>query len=147
VEAGHAPTNSAASPTDAGTAADPVRAAGTSRAVGAAGPHELFEPAGSASAAGAAAERPTEPPPADDDGEPPEEPLDPAAARIVATLEDEVLVIDEQPRYHLPGCRSLTANLVIPLPAREAVELGFTPCAWCTPDATLAGRHPAEARH
>ena len=58
----------------------------------------------------------------------------------------EVLVIDEQPRYHVTGCRSLAAAALIPLPVREAVELGFTPCGWCTPDHTLASRHRATAR-
>lgn len=76
----------------------------------------------------------------------PEEPLDPAVAARVAVLSDEVIVIDEQPRYHLAGCRALAAAELIPLPAREAVELGFTPCAWCSPDRTLASRHPAPAR-
>lgn len=80
------------------------------------------------------------------DGEPPEEQPDPAAAELVATLPDEVVVIDEQPRYHLTDCRALVAKPVIPLPVREAVELGFTPCGWCTPDARLAERHPARAQ-
>jgi hypothetical protein len=62
---------------------------------------------------------------------------------VVALLPDEVLVIDEQPRYHLTGCRALASRPTIPLPVREAVELGFTPCAWCTPDRSLAERHPA----
>lgn len=52
-----------------------------------------------------------------------------------------MLVVDEQPRYHVPGCRVLVAAALIPLPAREAVELGFTPCGWCTPDRVLSGRH------
>ena len=81
-----------------------------------------------------------------DDEEPPEEPLDTAVARIVATLTDEVIVVDEQPRYHVQGCRGLLNQPVIPLPAREAVELGFTPCGWCTPDAVLGARHKASAR-
>jgi hypothetical protein len=81
-----------------------------------------------------------------DESEPPEEPLDPAAARIVASLEDEVLVIDEEPRYHVASCRAVAAQTTIPLPAREAIELGFTPCGWCTPDAVLADRHRASAR-
>jgi hypothetical protein len=85
-------------------------------------------------------------PPLGPDGAPPEEPRDPAAAAVVAQLDDEVLVVDELPRYHLGGCRSLGGSPVIPLPAREAVELGFTPCAWCTPDRTLGSRHRAPAR-
>lgn len=85
-------------------------------------------------------------PPLGPDGAPPEEPRDPEAAAVVANLEDEVLVIDELPRYHLFGCRSLLGRPVIPLPAREAVELGFTPCGWCTPDRALSARHHAGAR-
>lgn len=77
------------------------------------------------------------------DSEPTTEQSDPADAALVATLEDEVVVIDEQPRYHVPGCDALTAHEPIPLPAREAVELGFTPCGWCRPNHTLAERHPA----
>ena len=64
----------------------------------------------------------------------------------MAGVEDEVLVVDELPRYHLAGCRSLAGIPVIPLAAREAVELGFTPCAWCTPDRALSARHRAPAR-
>lgn len=81
-----------------------------------------------------------------DDGEPPEEPLDPAVARIVAGLVEEVVVIDEEPRYHLTSCRAVAVKPTIPLPVREAVELGFTPCGWCTPDAVLSDRHRASAR-
>lgn len=77
--------------------------------------------------------------------EPPEEERDPAAAAIVAALSDEVLVVDEQPRYHLVGCRALAGRPVIPLAVGEAVDLGFTPCGWCAPDRTLAERHPAAA--
>ncbi len=80
------------------------------------------------------------------DAEPPEESVDAVLGRVAATVEDEVLVIDEQPRYHLMGCRALMAQQTIPLPAREAVELGFTPCGWCNPAAALSARHPASAR-
>ncbi|MFC4943498.1 hypothetical protein [Pseudonocardia sp. GCM10023141] len=78
---------------------------------------------------------------ADSEGEAPEEPHDAVAAALVATLEDEVVVVDEQPRYHVVECRSLVTAQVIPLPVREAVELGFTPCGWCSPDHTLSSRH------
>ena len=84
-------------------------------------------------------------PPLGPDGELPEEPHDGPAAALVAGLEDEVVVVDEQPRYHVTGCRSLAGSPLIPLPVREAVELGFTPCGWCTPARTLAGRHPTAA--
>ena len=82
-------------------------------------------------------------PPTTVSGEPPEEERDPAAVAVVAGLEVEVLVIDEQPRYHLSGCAALTGKPLIPIPAREAVELGFTPCGWCNPDRTLAAQHVA----
>ena len=85
-------------------------------------------------------------PPLGPDGAPPEEPRDADAAALVAELDDEVVVVDELPRYHLGNCRSLSGVPVIPLPIREAVELGFTPCAWCTPDRTLSSRHRAPAR-
>jgi hypothetical protein len=84
-------------------------------------------------------------PPLGPDGAPPEEPRDAEAAGLVAELDDEVLVVDELPRYHLGGCGSLQGRPVIPLPVREAVELGFTPCAWCTPDRALSSRHGAAA--
>ncbi|MGI9004139.1 MAG: hypothetical protein ACR2GH_21245 [Pseudonocardia sp.] len=80
------------------------------------------------------------------DGELLEEQRDAAVAVLVAGIDDEVVVIDEQPRYHVIGCQWLVAKELIPLPAREAVELGFTPCGWCSPDRTLANRHPAAAR-
>ena len=76
----------------------------------------------------------------------PEEPHEQSAAGLVAGLDDEVLVIDEQPRYHVDTCRAVAAQPSIPLPVREAVELGFTPCGWCTPDAVLHERHQASAR-
>lgn len=79
-------------------------------------------------------------------GEPPEEPHVPTAALVVSRLEDDVIVVDEQPRYHLPDCRALRGVEPIPLPAREAVELGFSPCGWCTPDRVLAERHSTTVR-
>ncbi|MCM3848629.1 hypothetical protein ND486_20790 [Pseudonocardia sp. DR1-2] len=84
--------------------------------------------------------------PAGTDGDSPEEPRDPTLAALAARLPDEVLVIDEHPRYHVQTCRALTGRPVIPLPVSEAVELGFTPCGWCAPNRTLGDRHPAQAR-
>jgi hypothetical protein len=78
--------------------------------------------------------------------EPPEESREPMISAIVAQLPDEVVVVDEQPRYHVAGCRALASRALIPLPVREAVELGFSPCGWCSPDRTLAERHPARAQ-
>lgn len=88
----------------------------------------------------------TDLPPLGPDGAPPEEPRDADAAGLVAELDVEVLVVDELPRYHQAGCRSLAGIAVIPLPAREAVELGFTPCGWCTPNRALSSRRRAGAR-
>ncbi|OLS99420.1 hypothetical protein BJF90_39050 [Pseudonocardia sp. CNS-004] len=82
------------------------------------------------------------PPPAAD-AEPPEEQADSTAESVVAGLEAEVLVVDEQPRYHLSSCRGLVGKATIPLPAREAVELGFTPCGWCTPVRMLGSQEHA----
>jgi len=71
---------------------------------------------------------------------PGEEETDAADVLIVCELSDEVLVIDEQPRYHLAACGWLTGKETIPIAVSEARELGFTPCARCRPDATLAER-------
>jgi hypothetical protein len=59
---------------------------------------------------------------------------------IVVDLTDEVLVVDEHPRYHLEGCRFLVGKETIPLPLDEARTDGFTPCGLCTPDRHLADR-------
>lgn len=75
-----------------------------------------------------------------DGTEPAEEETDAADLLVVCELEDEVLVVDEHPRYHLMGCGWLGSRAVEPLPASEARSLGFTPCAQCGPDAELAGR-------
>ena len=67
---------------------------------------------------------------------------------IVVDLKDEVLVVDEHPRYHVAECKWLAGRETIPLPLDEARTDGFTPCAVCSPDRTLAeraraGRHTA----
>ncbi|MGQ0575184.1 MAG: hypothetical protein ACT4RN_13400 [Pseudonocardia sp.] len=85
-------------------------------------------------------------PPAGSDGEPPEEALVAAAAAVAAAAQDEVVVVDERPRYHLGTCPFLPGRPVIPLPAREAVELGFSPCGWCEPNRMLADRHQPATR-
>ena len=59
---------------------------------------------------------------------------------IVVDLTDEVLVVDEHPRYHLDGCRFLVGKETIPLPLDEARTDGFTPCGLCAPDRHLADR-------
>ncbi|MFB9908283.1 hypothetical protein [Allokutzneria oryzae] len=78
---------------------------------------------------------------ASDDPEPAEEDTDAADLLVVAGLTDEVVVVDERPRYHLPSCEWARGHATMPLPVREARELGFTPCALCTPDAVLATVH------
>jgi hypothetical protein len=57
---------------------------------------------------------------------------------LILDLHDEVLVIDEHPRYHLSGCVYLTGRTTIPLPIDEARTDGFTPCGACLPDRHLA---------
>lgn len=79
--------------------------------------------------------------PGDDPHTPPrEEDTDVADVLLVSELDDQVMVIDEQPRYHLPECGWLTDKDTIPITVSEARELGFTPCARCGPDATLVAR-------
>jgi hypothetical protein len=73
-------------------------------------------------------------------GDPPVEEVEVTDLLVVVDLRDEVLVVDEHPRYHLGGCRWLAGRETIPLPLDEARTDGFTPCAWCEPDRTLAQR-------
>ncbi len=55
-------------------------------------------------------------------------------------LDNEVLVVDGRPRYHLSGCPHLDEKETQPLPVSEAVELGFTACSLCgAATAILAG--------
>lgn len=72
-----------------------------------------------------------------DDEDPADEPLPqavrPGDAVRVARMDNEVLVVDGRPRYHLADCPHLVGRLTEPLPAREAVELGFSPCGLCRP--------------
>jgi hypothetical protein len=72
-----------------------------------------------------------------DDDDPDDEPLPqsvrPADAVLVARFDTEVLVVDGRPRYHMADCPHLVGRLTEPLPANEAVELGFSPCGLCRP--------------
>jgi hypothetical protein len=77
------------------------------------------------------------------DAEPGEEPTDASDLLVVAGLNAEVRVVDEHPRYHLATCVWLANRPTIPVPVSEARQLGFTPCARCGPDSTLAARHRA----
>jgi len=83
---------------------------------------------------------PALPPP---DEEPGEEATDASDLLVVSELTIEVRVVDEHPRYHLGSCAWLKDKPTLPLPVNEARQLGFTPCAYCGPDAVLAARHRA----
>ncbi len=76
---------------------------------------------------------------ADVSGDPAEEDVEFTDLLLVVDLTDEVLVVDEHPRYHLGDCRGLAGRPAIPLPLTEARTDGFTPCSVCGPDAHLAG--------
>jgi len=54
--------------------------------------------------------------------------------------DEPVWVVDGRPRYHLAGCGFLLGRRPEPepVPLRQAVEDGFTPCALCDPDTRLA---------
>lgn len=77
----------------------------------------------------------------DDYLDPPDEPapqqVSAADAERVGRMATEVLVVDGRPRYHLPGCVHLLGRESEPLPVREAIELGFSPCGLCEPDSAL----------
>jgi clumping factor A len=79
----------------------------------------------------------------DPDDEPLPQAVRPTDAVQVARLDTEVLVVDGRPRYHMADCPHLVGRLTEPLPAAEAVELGFSPCGLCRPVDRLLG---ADAR-
>ncbi|GAA3568233.1 hypothetical protein GCM10022222_60240 [Amycolatopsis ultiminotia] len=60
---------------------------------------------------------------------------------VVKGLDDEVVVVDEYPRYHLVDCGWLSGRDTITIAVGEARQLGFSPCARCGPDAVLAAAH------
>ncbi|WNV77363.1 hypothetical protein [Geodermatophilus sp. DSM 44513] len=71
-------------------------------------------------------------------GEPGEEDVEVTDLLLVVDLADEVLVVDEHPRYHVPGCATLDGRATVSLPMVEARTDGFTPCAVCRPVRHLA---------
>lgn len=83
-----------------------------------------------------------------DEDDPADEPLPqavrPGDAVRMARIDSEVLVVDGRPRYHLADCPHLVGRLTEALPAREAVELGFSPCGLCRPVDRLVA---AESAH
>ncbi|MGY1746201.1 hypothetical protein [Blastococcus sp. SYSU D00695] len=70
--------------------------------------------------------------------DPAEEDVEFSDLLLVVDMRDEVLVVDEHPRYHLADCRWLRGRATVPLPVAEARVDGFTPCAVCRPDGHLA---------
>jgi len=68
--------------------------------------------------------------------EPGEETVAESDAAAISRLAAEVVVVDGRPRYHIERCLHLLGLESQRLPVLEAVELGFSPCALCTP-ATL----------
>jgi hypothetical protein len=76
-------------------------------------------------------------------GEPAVEDVEFTDQLMVIDLTDEVLVVDEHPRYHLPRCPHVSGLETVPLPLSEARADGFTPCATCAPDHHLAQRERA----
>lgn len=77
--------------------------------------------------------------------EPGEEDTDAADSLVVSELTHEVRVLDERPRYHLAACSWLASRASLGLPITEARQLGFTPCAVCRPDSSLAAEQRAAA--
>ncbi|WP_222263797.1 hypothetical protein [Modestobacter marinus] len=75
--------------------------------------------------------------------EPPAEEVEFTDLLLIMDLTDEVLVVDEHPRYHLSRCPAVAGVPTIPIPLDQARADGFTPCGICTPDRNLAERERA----
>ncbi|WP_147263098.1 hypothetical protein [Geodermatophilus sp. TF02-6] len=73
-----------------------------------------------------------------DRGEPAEEEVEVTDLLLVVDLVDDVVVVDEHPRYHLAGCPYLAGRTSVLLPMTEARADGFSPCAVCRPVRHLA---------
>ncbi|HZE38500.1 MAG TPA: hypothetical protein VE172_06765 [Stackebrandtia sp.] len=69
--------------------------------------------------------------------EPTEVPMSSVEAAALMRMDAEVMVVDGRPRFHLGGCVHLVDRESEPLPAYEAVELGFTACSLCRPAQSL----------
>lgn len=69
--------------------------------------------------------------------EPDEMPMSSVEAAALMRMDAEVMVVDGRPRFHLGGCVHLAGRDSEPLPAYEAVELGFSACALCRPAQSL----------
>jgi hypothetical protein len=145
-----AEASSAAKPADSATTPPepPATSAGSAGSAGGEGGTTTTSPGGSTGAgrgmadrkaaeASAASARAAVPEELED---PPVEEVEVTDLLLVVDLKDEVLVVDEHPRYHLAGCVHLSGRTSIPMPLDEARTDGFTPCAECAPDRTLAER-------
>jgi hypothetical protein len=80
------------------------------------------------------------------DADPGEEPTDAPDLLIISELDDEVVVVDEYPRYHVAECGWLVDRDTIPIGVSEARQLGFSPCVRCGPDAKLAAKFRAKKK-
>lgn len=65
--------------------------------------------------------------------EPGEAAMSSVESAALMRMNAEVVVVDGRPRFHLGGCVHLDGRDSEALPAYEAVELGFGPCALCRP--------------
>ncbi|WBB94967.1 hypothetical protein O7543_01190 [Solwaraspora sp. WMMA2080] len=111
-----------------GVDSDPVQGAGQWSSAAPVG-RQPTDPADDHLGGGAADDGPPDEPAVEETGETDH-------ARL-AGLDAEVIVVDGRPRYHLASCLYLVARDGEPLPVREALELGFTPCGLCQPNRTL----------
>jgi hypothetical protein len=57
-------------------------------------------------------------------GEPAEEDVAVTDLLLVVDLDDEVLVVDEHPRYHLAGCPALDGRTAVPCPWSRRAPTG-----------------------
>jgi hypothetical protein len=81
-----------------------------------------------------------------EDADPGEEQTDAPDLLIISELDDEVVVVDEYPRYHVANCAWLVDRDTIPIGVSEARQLGFSPCVRCEPDAKLAAKFRAKKK-
>jgi hypothetical protein len=118
----------------------------SARAAASKPPAQVPVAAGSGGAAPAAEPVPAEPAPPLEVENPPVEDVEVTDLLVIVDLKDEVLVVDEHPRYHVAGCSWVGSRPTIPLPLDEARTDGFTPCGACRPDRTIAGRARASRK-
>jgi hypothetical protein len=109
-------------------------------------PRVTAEPAGAAAPESPFRAAPQEAALAGPPDEPPVEEIPVSVALRAAQLADEVLVVDQRPRYHLRSCPWLGERATLPLPLSIARRSGFTPCGVCRPDSTLIARARSTGR-